>query len=91
MIWVQIIITYEDENMIPKLNSKCKFKLKLKDANCDKFTEEVENNMPAQYCNKNVNKLEKKLRKIITEAAKKHVGNCWEFQKYSEVSKKKIS
>ena len=70
---IPILITYQDH--IPKVNSKPTFKWKLKDANWTSFSAEVDSHIPSNYATKtNVNKLEKKLRKIILKAAGRHIG-----------------
>ena len=70
---IPILITYQDH--IPKVNSKPTFKWKLKDANWTSFSAEVDSHIPSNYAIKtNVNKLEKKLRKIILKAAGRHIG-----------------
>ena len=66
-----IVITYTD--YIPSVNNKPTFKWKLKDADWEKFREEVENNIPVNYKKKNINKIEKLLRKNIIKAANKHI------------------
>ena len=67
-----IIIEYEDR--MPTVNDKPKYKWKLKEANWSKFAEEIDKNLPTRYQGKNLNKLEKRLRKSILKAANKHVG-----------------
>ena len=66
-----IVITYSD--YIPSVNNKPTFKWKLKDADWEKFRNEVENNIPKNYKKKNINKIEKLLRKNIIKAANKHI------------------
>jgi hypothetical protein len=65
-----IIVTYEG-NAIPKVNNTVKYKWRMEGA---EFAEEIEDHIPSKYLGKNINKLEKKMRKTITEAANKHVG-----------------
>ena len=70
---IPILITYHDS--IPRVNNKPSFKWKLKSANWTGFRAEIERNIPDNYERRmNVNKLEKKPRKIILKAAGKHIG-----------------
>ena len=70
---LSILITYQ--NHISRVNSKPSFKWKLKDTNWTSFIDEVDRRIPSNYgVKKNVNKLEKKLRKAILKAASKHIG-----------------
>ena len=70
---------------MPKVNNNPKYRWKLAKADWSKFAEEVDKNLPKRYHNKNINKLEKILRKNIVKAANKHVGKkkcspqnkCW--------------
>ena len=66
-----IIITYTD--CIPIVNSRMQYKWRLKDGDWAKFTEAVEQKIPANYAKKNINKMEKILRKAITKAANKYI------------------
>ena len=66
-----IIITYQDQ--FPTVNYKPAYKWNLKKAEWDKFTASVEENIPRQYAAKNLNKVEKRLRKAIIKAANKHI------------------
>ena len=68
-----IIITYEGTGTIPKVNNTPKYKWHLKKADWAKYQQEIENNIPTNYKNRNTNKLEKNLRKLMNKAAKKHV------------------
>ena len=67
-----IIVTYTDQ--IKRIDTKPKFKWKLDDANWSKFAEDVDRRLPKIYKRKNINKLEKRLRKAIIKAANTHVG-----------------
>ena len=67
-----IILTYEDEMI--KVNNKSRFKWKMKDADWEAFKNDIEQDIPSKYHTKDVNKLEKKFRKIITKSAKKNIG-----------------
>ena len=67
-----IILTYEDEMI--KVNNKPRFKWKMKDAEWETFKNDIEQDIPSKYHTKDVNKLEKKFRKIITKSAKKNIG-----------------
>ena len=68
-----IISIYEEPNAIPSVKSAVQYRWKLTDGNWKEFTNEIESNIPTRYKQKNANKLEKKLRKIITAAANKHI------------------
>ena len=67
-----IIITYEDR--IPTVNNKAKYKWRTREADWSKFSAEIEKNLPSRYQRKNLNKIEKRLRKAILKSANKHVG-----------------
>jgi hypothetical protein len=69
-----LLITYEDDINIQKVNNQAKYKWKLNKADWEKYTQEIEDKLPEQYKKKNINKLEKILRKAITKAAQKHIG-----------------
>ena len=58
---------------IQNVTDKPKFKWKLKDTKWDKFSGRVKEQIPMNYKKKNVNKLEKVLRKIIIGAANEHI------------------
>ena len=66
-----IIITYQDQ--FPTINNKPTYKWNLKKAEWDKFAEMVEKNIPRHYAAKNLNKVEKRLRKAIIKAANKYI------------------
>ena len=66
-----IILTYTD--CIPMVNNRVQYKWRLKDGDWAKFTEAVEQKIPAKYDKKNINKVEKILRKAITKAANKYI------------------
>lgn len=66
-----IIITYQDQ--FPTINNKPTYKWNLKKADWEKFAEMVEENIPRHYAAKNLNKVEKLLRKAIVKAANKHI------------------
>ena len=55
-----ILIEYEDQ--IPVVNVKPTYRWKLKEAEWDKFTEEVEKRIPARLEGRDLNRLEKSLR-----------------------------
>ena len=57
-----------------KVNNKPKFKWKLSSADWEKYSDEVESTIPKEYSRMKINKLERKLRKAMLAAAKKHVG-----------------
>ena len=67
-----IILTYEDEMI--KVNNKPRFKWRMKDADWESFKNDIEQDIPSKYHTKDVNKLEKKFRKLITNAANKNIG-----------------
>ena len=67
-----IIITYEDQ--LTKVNSKPRYKWKLSSADWAKYSAEIEDKIPKEYATMKVNKLERKLRKAMQAAAKKHIG-----------------
>ena len=67
-----IIITYRDH--FPKVNYKPTYKWKLKKADWTKFREDVDNEIPVRYKKKNINKVEKLLRKAILKSANRHIG-----------------
>ena len=46
----------------------------MKDANEKAYQQQVEDSIPRNYSKANINKLEKKLRRGIVKAAKKHIG-----------------
>ena len=78
-----IIITLEGK--ISRVNDKPNYRWKLSKADWESFAQDVDNNLPTNYQKKNINKLEKILRKNILKAANKHVGKkksspqnkCW--------------
>ena len=67
-----ILIEYEDQ--IPEVNVKPKYRWRMREANWSKFTAEIENKIPSRYEGRDLNVLEKSLRRIIKKAAHKHVG-----------------
>ena len=69
-----IILTYEDE--MAKVNNKPRFKWMMKDADWENFEKDIEQAIPSKYHTKDVNKLEKKFRKLITTSATKNIGKC---------------
>ena len=56
------------------VNTKKKIRWNLKKANWEEFRDKVENDLPTEYKKKSTHKLEKILRKTITNAANKHIG-----------------
>ena len=78
-----IIITLEGK--MSKVNDNPNYRWKLSKADWDKYAQEIDNNLPKKYRRKNINKLEKILRKNILKAADKHIGKkkcspqnkCW--------------
>ena len=69
-----IIASYREMNSVPALENKPMYKWNFKQADWSKFTQEVEDMIPSRYHRTSTNKLEKKVRNIITKAAKKHIG-----------------
>ena len=69
-----IIASYQEMNSVPALENKPMYKWNFKQADWSKFTQEVEDMIPSRYHRTSTNKLEKKVRNIITKAAKKHIG-----------------
>ena len=68
-----ILITREAEGL-SKVNLKYAYRWDLKNAKYEEFREQVEETLPERYEEKSLHKLEKILRKKITEAAEKHIG-----------------
>jgi len=66
-----IIITYQDQ--FPSINNKPTYKWNLKKADWAKFSAMVEESIPRHYAAKNLNKVEKLLRKAIIKSANKHI------------------
>ena len=66
------IKTYRDH--FPKVNYKPSFKWRLKKADWTKFREDVDSEIPVRYKKKNINKVEKLLRKAILKSANRHIG-----------------
>ena len=60
-----VIITYQDQ--FSTINNEPAYKWNLKKADWENFTSMVEANLPQYYSKKNVNKVEKALRKSIGE------------------------
>jgi hypothetical protein len=71
-----IIITYTPESHIPSVNDTPRYKWRLGKADWGKFQEDLEDMIPSRekYEKKNVNKLEKKMRKWIKISANKNIG-----------------
>ena len=67
-----IILRFEEENSIPSVESKPRYKWRTKDINWEAYTNEVERNIK-NYNGYRAKKVEKKLQKTIKQAAKKHV------------------
>ena len=57
-----------------KVNNKPRFKWKMKDVDWGSFKKDIEQGIPRKYDTKDVNKLEKKFRKLITASANKNTG-----------------
>ena len=68
-----ILITRAAEG-VEKVNDKYTFKWDLKSADFVAFKAEVDERLPKNFEKKSTHKMEKILRKVITEAATKHVG-----------------
>ena len=67
-----IIIKRQLDNL-KKVNTKKTYKWNLKKGDLGRLSEQVENDLPERYEKKNLNKLEKILRKTVTKAARRHV------------------
>ena len=67
-----ILITREAEGL-KHVNTAYSYKWDLENANVEAFRDEVEEKLPENYASKSVHKLEKILRKTITQAANKHI------------------
>ena len=67
-----IILRFEEENSIPSVESKPRYKWRTKDINWEAYTNEIERNVK-NYNGCQTRKVEKKLQKTIKQAAKKHV------------------
>ena len=63
-----ILTTYEDNINIPKVNNTVKYKWKISKANWEEYTKEIEEKIPDNYQRKSINKMDKLLRKVITNA-----------------------
>ena len=66
-----IMITYMDD--IPTVNNKPTYKWRIKDADWESFRQTVEKGIPNNYGQKNVDKVEKALRKAILKGGNQHV------------------
>ena len=69
-----ILITREIKGM-DRVNTTIKTKWDLKNANWEALKQQVDDELPKDYERKNIQKVEKALRKIITAAANQHIGN----------------
>ena len=67
-----IIFTYQGR--MPKVNNTPKYRWKLSKADWESYAKEIDKNLPRCYRRKNLNKLEKRIRKTILKAANKYVG-----------------
>ena len=67
-----IIFTYQGR--MPKVNNTPKYRWKLSKADWESYAKEIDKNLPRCYRRKNINKLEKRIRKTILKAANKYVG-----------------
>ena len=68
-----IMITREIRGL-DRVNTNIKKKWDIKNADWEKLREQVEKEIPTNYQAKNINKVEKKFRKIVTGAANQHIG-----------------
>ena len=68
-----ILVTYDDSFAIPKINTKPRYKWKLKGADWEKFTASTERGA-VNIVDGSVSEMEDQVQKCITEAANKHVG-----------------
>ena len=67
-----ILITYEDEMI--RVNNKPKYKWKLGKADWENYSQDVEDSIPTTFDKSSITKLEKKLRKAMTNSANKNIG-----------------
>ena len=90
-----IVITYEDD--IAKPIEKVRYKWRIEQAKWEEYEKELESKIPQRYNHMNVNKLEKKLSKMITETAQTHIGKkritkkskCWMTEPIKEAIKQR--
>ena len=68
-----ILITYKDEFDTPEVNNTTRYKWKLAKGDWEKFTEQVERELPTDYSGKSIQQLEETFRKTVLDAAKKHI------------------
>ena len=57
-----------------RVNQKTKLEWKLKTANWEKYTDDVDSKIPKDYYRMNINKLERKLRNAMLDSAKMNMG-----------------
>lgn len=90
-----VIVTYEDD--VPEVNNKPRFKWKLSEAKWEDYRREIEESIPTNYRKTKANKLEKRFRKLVLAAARKHVGKkkvtdkakCWMTADIKEAIKRR--
>ena len=68
-----ILITYDNGFEIPEVNSTTRFKWRLTKGDWSKFKEQVEKDIPTEYNNWTVKRLERRLTDTIICAAKKYI------------------
>ena len=69
-----ILITYKDGVEIPEVNTSPRYKWRLNKADWEKFKMQVEDKVPNDYKEMDIEKHEEKTREIIIEAANRHIG-----------------
>ena len=82
---------------MPRVNNTPKYRWNLAKAEWTKFAEQIDKDLPKNYHRKNVDKLEKILRKSILKAANKHVrkkkcstsNKCWMTDEIKEAISKR--
>ena len=57
-----------------RVNQKTKLEWKLKTADWEKYTDDVDSKIPKDYYRMNINKLERKLRNAMLDSAKMNMG-----------------
>jgi hypothetical protein len=67
-----ILITYKDGVEIPEVNTSPRWRLNK--ADWEKFKMQVEDKVPNDYKEMDIEKHEEKTREIIIEAANRHIG-----------------
>ena len=68
-----ILITYRDRFEIPEVNNTTRYKWRLTKGDWNKYTDQIEKEMPEDYDGWSIQKLEKTFRETILSAARKHI------------------